>query len=329
MADKDFQFNFEILKKNIYPKLKRKIITVNLQVEFDTLMNLLKDKKTLRTFLVREMHGICAFLGRTQKEYSLKRELFYIIPKKKDDILEINEFFQNNFRSNHIFVNNYVYKEKLIYNEEWEKYKKVIFRFIIQNKDKQVNNNLPNEKINDNNIEELNFVDLICSFYIDINNSSTIVINEMYYNLAENEINRFCDVLSVFYEKAKNFISKNFNSYLCSESILINRSIMQIFNFIMSRKLIHHKNFVIKDIQKYKEEINIYVDIKDQIYPDSYFQCRCHILKLSDISCFVSVIALIDVKHFSFSKRFITLKAAIILVLKKIKQKIESEVIGD
>ena len=329
MADKDFQFNFEILKMNIYPKLKRKIITVNLQVEFDTLMNLLKDKKTLRTFLVREMHGICAFLGRTQKEYSLKRELFYIIPKKKDDILEINEFFQNNFRSNHIFVNNYVYKEKLIYNEEWEKYKKVIFRFIIQNKDKQVNNNLPNEKINDNNLEELNFVDLICSFYIDINNSSTIVINEMYYNLAENEINRFCDVISVFYEKAKNFISKNFNSYLCSESILINRSIMQIFNFIMSRKLIHHKNFVIKDIQKYKEEINIYVDIKDQIYPDSYFQCRCHILKLSDISCFVSVIALIDVKHFSFSKRFITLKAAIILVLKKIKQKIESEVIGD
>ena len=329
MADKDFQFNFEILKKNIYPKLKRKIITVNLQVEFDTLMNLLKDKKTLRTFLVREMHGICAFLGRTQKEYSLKRELFYIIPKKKDDILEINEFFQNNFRSNHIFVNNYVYKEKLIYNEEWEKYKKVIFRFIIQNKDKQVNNNLPNEKINDNNLEELNFVDLICSFYIDINNSSTIVINEMYYNLAENEINRFCDVTNVFYEKAKNFISKNFNSYLCSESILINRSIMQIFNFIMSRKLIHHKNFVIKDIQKYKEEINIYVDIKDQIYPDSYFQCRCHILKLSDISCFVSVIALIDVKHFSFSKRFITLKAAIILVLKKIKQKIESEVIGD
>ena len=329
MADKDFQFNFEILKKNIYPKLKRKIITVNLQVEFDTLMNLLKDKKTLRTFLVREMHGICAFLGRTQKEYSLKRELFYIIPKKKDDILEINEFFQNNFRSNHIFVNNYVYKEKLIYNEEWEKYKKVIFRFIIQNKDKQVNNNIPNEKINDNNLEELNFVDLICSFYIDINNSSTIVINEMYYNLAENEINRFCDVLSVFYEKAKNFISKNFNSYLCSESILINRSIMQIFNFLMSRKLIHHKNFVIKDIQKYKEEINIYVDIKDQIYPDSYFQCRCHILKLSDISCFVSVIALIDVKHFSFSKRFITLKEAIILVLKKIKQKIESEVIGD
>ena len=329
MADKDFQFNFEILKKNIYPKLKRKIITVNLQVEFDTLMNLLKDKKTLRTFLVREMHGICAFLGRTQKEYSLKRELFYIIPKKKDDILEINEFFQNNFRSNHIFVNNYVYKEKLIYNEEWEKYKKVIFRFIIQNKDKQVNNNIPNEKINDNNLVELNFVDLICSFYIDINNSSTIVINEMYYNLAENEINRFCDVISVFYEKAKNFISKNFNSYLCSESILINRSIMQIFNFIMSRKLIHHKNFVIKDIQKYKEEINIYVDIKDQIYPDSYFQCRCHILKLSDISCFVSVIALIDVKHFSFSKRFITLKAAIILVLKKIKQKIESEVIGD
>ena len=110
---------------------------------------------------------------------------------------------------------------------------------------------------------------------------------------------------------------------------VINRSITQVFNYIMSRKLIYHKKFEIKDIQKFKEEINIYVDVKDQIYPDSYFQCRCHILKLSEISCFVSVIALIDVKHFSFSKRFITLKAAIIIVLKKLKQKIESEVIKD
>jgi hypothetical protein len=169
----------------------------------------------------------------------------------------------------------------------------------------------------------------VFSFYSDINNSSTVLINEIYYNLGENEINRVCDILNIYYEKGKNFISKNLNIYLCCESTLINRSITQVFNYIMSRKLIYHKKFEIKDIQKFKEEINIYVDVKDQIYPDSYFQCRCHILKLSDISCFVSVIALIDVKHFSFSKRFITLKAAIIIVLKKLKQKIESEVIKD
>ena len=278
------------------------------------------------------MHGICAVYGNEEKELSYKNESFLLFPKKKDEILEINEFFQNNFKSNHIFVNNYVFKVKLIYNEEWEKYKKIIFRYEIQNKDKKTSKNLSsdeNENINNNNLEDSKFVDAIFSFYLDINNSSTILINELYYNLGENIINRLCDIFNIYYEKAKIFISKNLNIYLCTESILINRSITQVFNYIMSRKLIYHKKFEIKDIQKFKEEINIYVDVKDQIYPDSYFQCRCHLLKLSDISCFVSVVSLIDVKHFSFSKRFHTLKAAIIIVLKKIKQKIESEVIED
>ena len=328
MSEKGSELIFDFLETNIYQKLKRKIITLTLQAEFDTLMNLLKDLKAMRAFMVREMHGICAVCSDNGKEKSINGDFLLIFPKKKDTILEINEFLLNNFKSNHIYVNNYVYKGKLIYNEEWEKYKKVIFRFEIQNKDKQINKKNKNENIN-NNLENSNFVDLIFSFYLDINNSSTTLINELYYNLDENEIERFCDVLKIYNEKGKNFISKNLNIYLCSESILINRSITQVFNYIMSRKLIYHKKFEIKDIQKFKDEINIFVDINDQIYPDSYFHCRCHILKLSDISCFVSVIALIDVKHFSFSKRFITLKAAIIIVLKKIRQKIESEVIQD
>ena len=328
MSEKGSELIFDFLETNLYQKLKRKIITLTLQAEFDTLMNLLKDLKAMRAFVVREMHGICAICSDNGKEKSINGDFLLIFPKKKDTILEINEFLLNNFKSNHIYVNNYVYKGKLIYNEEWEKYKKVIFRFEIQNKDKQINKKNKNENIN-NNLENSNLVDLIFSFYLDINNSSTTLINELYYNLDENEIERFCDVLKIYNEKGKNFISKNLNIYLCSESILINRSITQVFNYIMSRKLIYHKKFEIKDIQKFKDEINIFVDINDQIYPDSYFHCRCHILKLSDISCFVSVIALIDVKHFSFSKRFITLKAAIIIVLKKIRQKIESEVIQD
>ena len=328
MSEKGSELIFDFLETNLYQKLKRKIITLTLQAEFDTLMNLLKDLKAMRAFVVREMHGICAVCSDNGKEKNINEDFLLIFPKKKDTILEINEFLLNNFKSNHIYVNNYVYKGKLIYNEEWEKYKKVIFRFEIQNKDKQINKKNKNENIN-NNLENSNFVDLIFSFYLDINNSSTTLINELYYNLDENEIERFCDVLKIYNEKGKNFISKNLNIYLCSESILINRSITQVFNYIMSRKLIYHKKFEIKDIQKFKDEINIFVDINDQIYPDSYFHCRCHILKLSDISCFVSVIALIDVKHFSFSKRFITLKAAIIIVLKKIRQKIESEVIQD
>ena len=328
MSEKECESKFEYLKKNVYIKLKRKIKTITLQAEFNTLMNLLKDSKAMRTFFVREMHGICAVYNNGPNDYTVKGRFFLIFPKKKDENLDINEFLLNNFNSNKIYVNNYVYKGNLIYNEEWVKFKKTIFRFEIQNKDKQTNKNIPKDKIeNINNLENCNFVDLIFSLHFDINTSSTILINELYYNVGENEINRFCDILNIYLEKGNNFISKNLNIYLCCESILINRSIAQVFNYIMSRKLIYHKKFEIKEIQKFKNEINIYVDIKDQIYPDSYFQCRCHILKLSDISCFVSVIALIDVKHFSFSKRFITLKAAIIIVLKKLRKKIESEII--
>ena len=333
MKPESKEFTLEFLNENIYHKLKRKIITLTLQAEFNTFMSLIKDAKAMRAFMVREMHGICAVYAVKEKENLLKNGFFLIFPKKKDEHLEINEFFQNNFKSNHISVNNYVYKGKVIYNDEWEKYKKIIFRFEIQNKDKQSNKYLMKDKIeninNNSDLGEVHFVDSLFSFYFDINNSCTILINELYYNIGENEISRMCDLLNIYYEKGKNFINKNLNIYLCTESILINRSMTQIFNYIMSRKLIHHKKFEIKDIQKFKGEINIFVDVNDQIYPDSYFQCRCHILKLSDISCFVSVIALIDVKHFSFCKRFITLKAAIIVVLKKLKQKIESELIED
>ena len=312
MSEKESEFTLEFWKNNIYPKLNRKLKTLSFQVEFNTLMNLLKDSKTMRTFLVREMHGFLALYKDNQKEFSTKDEFFLIFPKKKTEILELNEFLHNNFHSKHLFVNNIVLKGKLIYNEEWEKYKKAIYRFELQN----INNN-----------EDMYFVDSVFSFYLDINNSSTILINELYYNLEENDISRFCDILNVYYEKANNFINKNLNMYLCTESTLINRSMTQTFNYIISRKLLYHKKFEIKEIQKYNDEVNIFVDIKDLIYPDSYFQCRCHILKLSEISCFVSVIALIDVKHFSFSKRFLTLKSAIIIVLKKLKKKIESELI--
>ena len=167
MAEKDSQFTLEFLKNNIYHKLKRKILTITLQAEFNTLMNLLKDKKAMRAFLVREMHGICAVHGEKENELPNKNKFFWIFPKKKNENLEINEFLQNNFKSNHIYINNYVYTIKLIYNEEWEKYKKIIFRFEIQNKDKKVNKNLPNdenENINNNNLEDSKFVDSVFSF---------------------------------------------------------------------------------------------------------------------------------------------------------------------
>ena len=94
----------------------------------------------------------------------------------------------------------------------------------------------------------------------------------------------------------------------------------------MSRKIFYNKRFEVKEIQKFDDEISIYVDIRDKTYPDSVYQTRCHILKLSDISCFASIISLIDIKFFNL-ERFTTLKAAISLSLKLLKKNIEKEMI--
>ena len=333
MSEKDCEFTLEYLKNDISSKFKHKIKSIVFESEYNTLINLLKDLKTMRTFVIREMHGICAVQIMNPKDFIKNKDFFLIFPKKKNENLEINDFLLTNINSNHIYVNNYVYKGKLMFNEEWENYKKVIIRFEIQNKDKQISNQIIKKNSNDNNenininIEESNIIEMIFSFYSNINNFSTVLINEILYNSGENEINRFCDILNIYYEKCKNFINKNLHQYLCCESILINRGMKQIFNYIMSLKLFYNERFELKDIQKFSDEVNIFVDVKTRKNPNISFQCRCHILKLSEISCFVSVIALIDVKHFSFSKDFVLLKSSIITVLKLLKQKIEKELI--
>jgi hypothetical protein len=170
-------------------------------------------------------------------------------------------------------------------------------------------------------------LDNIISFYIDVKDNSTVIINEIIYDLNESISSRFYDISVIFFNKLKKYFEKNFKIYICNESILINRNILQTFKFIMSRKIFYNKRFEIKDIQKFEDEINIYVDIRDKTFPDSVYQSRCHLLKLSDVSCFVSIISLIDVKYFSLNKRFNTLKAAIIVVLKLLKKNIEKELI--
>ena len=210
-SEKKNEFTLEYLNKNVYSKFKKKIKTLTLQVEFDTLLNLLKDKKAMRTLILREMHGIYALFCENKDDFLTKGDNYVVFPKKSNETLEINEFFLKNINSNHIYINNYVFKINLIYEEEWEKYRKIIYRFEIQNKDKQTKKNIPknqNEYINNNLHNSNNFVDLILSYYSDINNYSTFLINEVSYNLGENEINRVCDILNIHFEKVKNFISK-------------------------------------------------------------------------------------------------------------------------
>ncbi len=309
------------LKKNVYSNLKSRILPVVLHSEFKMLLNFFKNIKISKTFFLRKMHGIAwPFIKNIDSNHVKNIEVILIFPKNKGEKLEINEYMISNNESKNLYIKNYVYKVNLIYHEEWENYKISIFRFTIQNKN-EISINNKNESKNNNN----DYIDIVISFYSDINDNSTIILNEFYYNLNENIFLRFYDIISIYYEKLQVFIDKNFNNYFCDESIIINRSMIQIYNYILSRKLFYNERIVLKEIQKFKDEINIFIDIKDKIYPDSFYHTKFRILKLSDISCFVSVVSLIDVKHFSLNKRFLTLKAVIILVLKLIKKNIENE----
>ena len=315
--------NYSENKSNI--KLKRKLLTCVINAEFNVIGNFLKDQKTKRAFFVREMHGISSVFNHDKDE----NNFFLIFPKKKGVNLEIKDFMINNLNSNNILKDLFLLKGEMLFSKEWEGYKKFVSRYISITKENFNNKDNINIYSNKENIinNNSNYLDNIISFYIDVKDNSTVIINEIIYDLNESISSRFYDISVIFFNKLKKYFEKNFKIYICNESILINRNILQTFKFIMSRKIFYNKRFEIKDIQKFEDEINIYVDIRDKAFPDSVYQSRCHLLKLSDVSCFVSIILLIDVKYFSLNKRFNTLKAAIIVVLKLLKKNIEKELI--
>ena len=305
-------------------KLKRKLFTCVINAEFNVISNFLKDNKAKRAFFLREMHGVSSLLNFDND----KDKYFLFFPKKKGLNLEIKDFMINNLNSSKILKDHYLLKGEYIFSKEWESHKQFISRNIPITKENFDNkDNIIIYSSKENIIRNSNFMDHLISFYIDVKDNSTVIISEIVYDLNESIFSRFYDISVIFFNKLKKYFEKNFKIYICNESILINRNILQTFKFIMSRKIFYNKRFEIKDIQKFEDEINIYVDIRDKTFPDSVYQSRCHILKLSDISCFVSIISLIDVKYFSLNKRFNTLKAAIIVVLKLLKQNIEKELI--
>ena len=316
MKNEDDESILKYLNEKIYCKAKKGMFSINIHVEYNMMMNYLMETKTIMSFCLREMHGISWVKSTGGTKFDNNLEFIYLFPKKRGDVLELKDFTIDNINSKSMLLNNYIFKGKIIYVGGWENHKKFIFRLkLLNNINKKLNNELSN------------FIDVIVSFYLDINDNSTVIITELFYDINENEFSRFFEIHKIYHEKIKSFFEKNVNVYFCNESILINRNITQIFNYIMSLKIFYNKRFEIKEIQKFQNEINIFIDIRDQQYPESVYSSRCHILKLSEVSSFVSIITLIDVKFFSINKRFSTLKAAIILVLKLLKKSIEKELL--
>jgi hypothetical protein len=312
---KDDEFTPKHLKESTYSQVKKDLLPNNVNAEFSVIMNYIVNVKTLWNFYLKEMRGI--IYAKIIKGTKLDKdfEFIFIFPKKKEDILELKYFNIHSLNSKSIFSNNYIYKAKVINIGGYENHKNAILRFNLMNNE--------NKKINN---ETSNFIDIILSFHLDIKDNSTVIINELFYDINENEYKRFLEIFKLGYEKIKLFFEKIVNLYYCNETIIINVNITKVFNYIMSLKIFYNKRFKVKEIQKFRNEINIFVDIRDKQYPEYVFSTCCHISKLSDISSFVAIITLINVKFFN-SKRFSLLKASIILVLKSLKKKMEKELI--
>lgn len=318
---------YEYLKNNIYNKGRRKILVYQISAEFNMVCNFLLKRNFLRTFCIREMHGLLMIskhssifnqdlLVSSSEDDNSSPYFFVIFPKKSGDFLEMSDFMNSNTMSRGLFTKNYIYKLKHIYQEKWEGYIKIIERFI-----KQENNNIiSNFK---------NYVDSVVSFYKNTLDNSLVLIDEIYSDLPDKDVNRFTEISNFLFEKLKIFIQKNLDTNLCSESILINRSFKQTYNYIIGCKMFNNKRFLVKQTNINDDLIELLLEIKDQIFPDSSYLSKCRIYKLSDISCLMSITHMTKVEYFNLHERFHSLKEGTIYALQVLKKSIENESIDD
>ena len=73
---------------DIYSNLKLKILTIKLQIEFNMLINHLKNTETLRLLYLREIHGIAQCTKSDSSKYNENFECFLIFPKIKGENLD-------------------------------------------------------------------------------------------------------------------------------------------------------------------------------------------------------------------------------------------------
>lgn len=334
---KESKEDYSYLKENLYNKLKSQILTESIKAGYEMMTQIIKDEKNLKTFINRELHGILVSsvqpLQYNKNQFDNEYKNFFLFPKKRNDILETSDFYFNKIYSNIIYGRNYVYKFRTINSEQWENHSLLTIRFIkltpiIKN---NINEHflLNSLNSNDESILEKDFVDCVISLYSDISDNSTMKVNQYFYHLPENEFIRFYEVAGIFNKKLKNFIEKNLSMYLCNESILINRSLNQVFNYVINCKLFTNERFKIIKITRDSGSIEIIIETKDKYVPDSVYLSKFCIQSLSEISCFVLIMHMIDIRIIDLKTRFTNLKAGTMIALKTIKKNVENESIDE
>ena len=192
---------YEFLKNNIYNKEKKKLLVYPIKAEYQTVSNFLLNPKVLMNFFKKELNNIIVqtpFLNiedkkrSTNNQYIEKDYNIFIIPNNNPNTK--NDFF----------------KVKKIFHRHYINHSMLILRFT---KAEAIDINNYNKKDDFNFTSTKQILDKVISFYIDITDNSTLLINEIYSNLDEPLFTNFINVIHLFHQKLNKFIQDKINHF--------------------------------------------------------------------------------------------------------------------
>lgn len=304
-----FSNNYDFLKKNTYNKMKRKLNVFQIKAEYNIIYYFLNNPTIQKAFMQKEMNNIFF-------------QTSFLYKKNGNEINKYITNLKNNDYNTFIILNNekngknVLFKVKSILNENYYNHSILILRFI---KEENENNN---NHLSKNNSDKI--VDIVISFYTDINDNSTIIINELYSNLSDPLFIKFNQIAHLFYEKLAIFTKEKMTKFFCFESILIPKNMQSIFNYLYSCKIFHNEKFQIKKIQKGKEDMEISCQI-GSLFPVNICETKLFIRSLSNNSCLVEIVNCMNISDFTTQAKLLNIKSIISLFLQKLRYRINNE----
>ena len=297
--------SYEFLKENIYNKIKRKILIFKIKAEYNIISNFLFDANILSSFFQKELNNNCCQTSFKVKKNSKNNNnnnenspYYFILPEDSKD------------------PNNNYFSVKTIYKKQCLNHSMLILRLT----KKECSDLIDKEKTNKN--EE--FLDSVISFYIDIKDNSTILLNELYSNLSDEILSKFNKFLNIFYEKLKVFVKTKMNKYYCFESILIEKGMIDIYKYLLSCKLFKDEKIKIKKINKMKNIIEITCQVKS-LFQIDLCEGKLFIKSLSNDCCLVETVNLMNIRDYNFQEKLLNLKSLNSLFLKKLRNRVLKE----
>lgn len=295
---------YEFLKENIYNKIKRKILIFQIKAEYNIISNFLFDSNILSSFFQKELNNNCCQTSFKVKKTSKNNNNnennpnYFILPKDNKEQKEN------------------IFSVKTLYKKQCLNHSMIIIRLT-----KKDCSDLVSKK-NSSKIEE--FLDSVISFYIDIKDNSTILLNELYSNLSDEILSKFNKFLNIFYEKLKIFVKTKMNKYYCFESILIEKNMTDIYKYLLSCKLFKDEKIQITKISKVKNIIEISCHVKS-LFQLKSCEAKLFIKSLSNNCCLVEIVNLINIEDYNSQEKLLNLKSLNSIFLQKLRNRVLNE----